>query len=368
MPRYINNFPEPVYFDQTVFIPNQEVETLDVIDNLAFVMSSINETYNIGAGNEDLLIRFNNETAWTTVTLTNGVAQTAAQIIADINAAYGSTVAIDQGGYIRLEAPRDNNKTSAVYIATTGSTAAATLGFTTSDVNPVDLVMMQVFRFNTLAETYNITTANNTFIFKMNGGASWITATLTTGAARTAAQIVAEINLAYETATADATKIAFAAEPVVGARFHIKLLAPIYNNFESKIYIKSTGNTALAVLGFTGDNFNPIVSSLYPSVIKTGELPLYNPIISETPLVFPGAGTYYYYLTDPDKCRELTFFRVQGAGGLLFRCYLESLSNTPPFTLTIGEVLSINLSSVRISRVIIVANINGDLTIRERIG
>jgi len=40
VPRYINNFPEPVYFDQTVFIPNQEVETFDIIDNQAFVMSS----------------------------------------------------------------------------------------------------------------------------------------------------------------------------------------------------------------------------------------------------------------------------------------------------------------------------------------
>jgi hypothetical protein len=367
VPRYINNFSHPVYFDQTVFIPNQEVETLDVIDNRAFVMSSLNETFLIGAGNQDLLIRFNNETAWTTVTLTNGAAVTAAQIIADINTAYGATVASDQGGYIRLEAPY-NNTSCAVYIATTGSTAAATLGFTNSDVNPIDLVAMQVYRFNTLVETYNITTANNTFIFKLNADADWTTVTLTTGVARTAAQIAAEINLAYETTNANANKVAFAEEPVVGAGFHIKLLAPLYNNFESKIYIKSTGNTALAVLGFTGDNFTPIVSSLYPSLSRTNVLPLYNPIISETPIVFPAAGTYYYYLTDPDRCRELSFFRIQGGGGLLLRCYIEELANTPPFTLTTNEILTINLSSVRISRIIIVANVNADLTIRERIG
>jgi len=363
VPRYINNFPEPVYFDQTVFIPNQEVETFDIIDNQAFVMSSKKGPFAITLNtNDKLLIRFNDETVWITVTLTGGAAQTAAQIVADINAAYGLTVAIDQGGYIRLEAPRDNNKISAVYIATTGSTAADTLGFTTDDVNPVDLVTMQAFRFSALAETYDITTVNNTFIFKVNGGASWITATLTTGAARTAAQIAAEINLAYETATADATKIAFAEEPVAGAGFHVKLLAPIYNNFESKLYIKSTGNTALAVLGFTGDNFNPIVSSLYPSLVKTASLPLYNPIISETLLTFTGAEIKYYYLTDPDKCKEISITR---ASGTIFTCYIQDMTNTPPFTISSGEIFTINLSSLTISRLVISSAGSGNLTIRE---
>jgi len=64
-------------------------------------------------------------------------------------------------------------------------------------------------------------------------------------------------------------------------------------------------------LGFTGHDFDPIVRSLFPSIVKTAELPLYNPIISETPLVFPAAGTYYYYLTDPDRCKYLTFLEYR---------------------------------------------------------
>ena len=367
MPRYINRFTSPIYFDHTVFIPNQEVETLNVIDNQAFIVSTQNEPYNIGVLNNTLLIRFNNDLLWTTVTLTSGAARTATEIVDDINTAYGSDVAVDEGGYVRLVAPV-NSTLSAVYIATTGSTAAATLGFVTDDNNPVDLVAMQVFRFSSLAEPHNITTTNNTFIFKFNNNPNWITATLTTGAARTAVQIAAELNFAYETATADATKIAFAVEPTTGAGFHIKLVSPIYNNFESKLYIKSTGNTALSVLGFTGHDFDPIVRSLFPSVVKTAELPLYNPIISETPLVFPAAGTYYYYLTDPDGCKYLTFFRIQGVGGLLFTCYIENIANTPPFTLTTNEIMTINLSGKRVSRIIIMANVAGDLTIRERIG
>jgi len=213
---------------------------------------------------------------------------------------------VDEGGYVRLVAPV-NSTLSAVYIATTGSTAAATLGFVTDDNNPVDLVAMQVFRFSSLAELMILQQLNNTIYFKFNNNPNWITATLTTGTARTAAQIAAELNFAYETATADATKIAFAVEPTTGAGFHIKLVSPIYNNFESKLYIKSTGNTALADLGFTGHDFNPIVSSLFPSIAKTAELPLYNPIIDEATLVFSAAGTYYYYLTDPDRCKYLTF-------------------------------------------------------------
>ena len=365
MPRYINNLSSPIYFNQTVFVPRQEVETFDTINNQAFIRGTVFETYSIGAGNEDLLIRFNNETAWTTVTLTNGAAQTAADIVADINAAYGVVVAIDEGGYVRLEAPYDQT-TSAVYIATTGSTAAATLGFVTSDVNPVDLVATRVFSFSTLAETYNIDATNNTFIFKMNTGASWIIATLTIGAARTAAQIVADINFAYETATADATKVAFAEEPVVGAGLHIKLLAPVYNNFESKIYIKNTGNTALAILGFTGNNFTPVAKSFYPSIVKTNELPLYNPIISETPISFAGAGTYYYYLTEPKECKRIQFIRVSGVG-TIFTGYIQNISNIPPFTLIATETLSFNIRNYRITKVIIQASAAGSLTIRELI-
>jgi len=366
VPKYINRFSKPIYFDQTVFIPNQEVETLNVIDNQAFIVSTQPGPYNITSSNDVLRIRFNNDLLWTTVTLTNDPAQTTGQIVNDINTAYGDVVATDESGYVRITAPF-NNTLSAVYIAATGSTAASVLGFATDNNNPVSLVAMQAFRFSTLAEPYNITTINNTFIFKFNDNSNWITATLTPGVDRTAAEIAAELNFAYETATADATKIAFAVEPTTGAGFHIKLVSPIYNNFESKLYIKSTGNTALADLGFTGHDFNPIVSSLFPSIAKTAELPLYNPIINEETLTFSAAGTYYYYLTDPDRCKYLTFFRVQ-SGSFLFTCYIEDISNTPPFTLATNEIMTINLSGIRVTRIVIVTNTAGSLTIRERIG
>jgi len=158
--------------------------------------------------------------------------------------------------------------------------------------------------------------------------------------------------LHIETATADATKIAFAVEPTTGAGFHIKLVSPIYNNFESKLYIKSTGNTALADLGFTGHDFNPIVSSLFPSIAKTAELPLYNPIIDEATLVFSAAGTYYYYLTDPDRCKYLTFSEYR----VVVFCLLAILKIYQihrHLLLATNEIMTINLSGIRVTRIVI---------------
>jgi hypothetical protein len=219
---------------------------------------------------------------------------------------------------------------------------------------------------STNAELYNITDANNTFIFKVNENSSWITATLTVGVGRTAEQISADINFAYTTATADANRIALAVIPVIiGGNVHIKLLAPIYNNFQSYLYIKSTGNTALAVLGFTGDNFIPVRQSGFPSLIKTNELPLYNPIISETVLTFTVASTQYYYFTDPVKCKEISIIRPLGA---TFTCYIQDITNEPPFTVNITETFSINLASTIITRLIITSSGAGSVTIRELIG
>lgn len=367
MPKYVNNYANPVYYNNVTFIPNQEVETYDTLDNRAFIISTLSENYNIGAANDGLLIRFNSETAWTTIALTNGAARTAAQIAADINAAYGSVVASAEGGRVRIDAPVASNVASSIYIAiaASGSTAAATLGLATDDVNPVASEVLQACVISTLAETYNIAANNNTFIFKVNNWPYWITATLTTGAARTAAQIAYDINYAYETATADANKIAYAVTPVAGGSTYTKLIAPIYNNIQSKLYIKTTGNTALAILGFTGDNFSPIAESSFPTLVKTAELPLYNPIISETIVTFAGAGTQYYYVVGPETVKELQFIRIGGGAGITFTCYLENLVNTPPFTLLANESFIINLQDYRISRVVIVANMAGNLTIRE---
>jgi len=369
MPRYVNNATVPIYYNGTVFVPNCEVETKDSLEVRANIISTIAQPYNIVATtNDTLYIRFNTETAWTVVTLTAGAAQTAANIASDINSAYGSTIASAEGGKIRIDSPIVSNTLTAIYIATAvmGSTAAATLGLTTDAVNPVECISSQAFVYSENAELYNITDANNTFIFRINENSSWITATLTTGVGRTAAQIAADINYAYSTATADANKIALAVIPVIiGGNVHIKLLAPVYNNFQSKIYIKSTGNTALTVLGFTGDNFNAISQSGFPSLIKTAELPLYNPVISETVLTFTAAATQYYYFTDSVRCKELSIIR---ASGTTFTCYIQDITNTPPFTIAAGEIFTINLASTIISRLVISSVGAGSLTIRELVG
>lgn len=367
MPTYINNYGQPVYYGNVVFAPNQEIKTYDTLDNRAFITGTISEPFNIGPANEVLMIRFNDETAWTTITLTNGAAQAAADIVADINAVYGSTVAYDEGGRVRIEAPVVSNISNTVYIAlaATGSTAAATLGLVTNDVNPIASEVMEAFHIGILPSTYNIAANTNTFIFKFNNSLNWITVTLTIGVARTAAQIASEINTAYEVATADATKVAQAIVPIAGGSTYIKLTAPIYNNTKSKVYIKSTGNTALGVLGFSSSDLYPISESSFPSLIRTSELPLYNPIIAETVVTFTAVGTQYYYITNPESVKELQFIRVGGGGGIVFTCYIESLLNTPPFTLTANETFTINLQNYRISRIIILANMAGNLTIRE---
>lgn len=368
MPTYINRLSTPVYFNDVVYVPNQPVESFDSMENQAFIVGTVDETFAIVGGvNDALLIRFNDEDVWTTVTLTAGGAQTAADVIADINTAYGATVAYAEGTRVRIQSPIRSNILSTVYIATavTGSTAAVTLGFVTDDVNPVSSIFFEASVISTNAETYNITAANNTFIFKPNNWPSWISATLTVGATQSAADIASDINSAYETATADATPVAAAVTPVAGGAVYVKLLAPIYNNFQSKLYIKTTGNTALATLGFTGDDFDPIAESSYPFLVRTNVAPFYNPIIAETAVVFAGAGTQYLYLTDPDAARELQFIRVGGPAGITFSCYLEDLTNLPPFTIVANETFGINLWKYRISRVVITANMAGNLTVRE---
>lgn len=370
MPKYINNAAVPVYYNGTVFVPNREVETYDTLENRATIVGTVAQNYAIVLNvNDTLYLRFNEETSWTVVTLTVGAARTAAQIIADINGAYGSVVASVEGGKVRLDAPVVSNTLNAIYnaaISAQSTAANATLGLSTDSSNPAAVACLQAFSISQNISPYNITANNNTFIFKLNENSNWITVTLTIGAARTAAQIVAEINTAYETATADANKIAFAVESITGSgEIYVKLLAPVYNNFQSKVYIKSTGNTALTVLGFTGDNFNPIAQSLFPSLIKTADLPLYNPIISETILTFAAAGTQYYYLSDPDLSRELQILRITIGAGFAFTCYIDSTANTPPFTLKADETFGINLQKYRIVRLIITAGAAGNLTIRE---
>jgi len=370
VPKYINKSSQPIYYGNVVFAPNQVVETYDTVVNTAFIVGTVAQNYAIvGAVNDTLYLRFNEETAWTVVTLTAGAARTAAQIVTDINTAYGSVVASVEGGKVRIDAPVVNNTLNAVYnaaISAQSTAACATLGLPNDSSNPAAVAALQAFLISQNISTYNITANNNTFIFKVNDSRDWITVTLTIGAARTAAQIVAEINLAYEQATADANKIAFAVEPLTGSgEIYVKLLAPVYENYKSKLYIKSTGNTSLTVLGFTGNDFETAAESLYPSLTMTSVLPLYNPIIAETVLTFAATGTQYYYLTEPELCKELQFIRATIGAGFAFTCYLESTSNVPPFTIKADETFGINQQDYNITRVIITAGAAGNLTLRE---
>ncbi|MDD4081857.1 MAG: hypothetical protein PHD05_00585 [Sphaerochaetaceae bacterium] len=363
MPRYINNSNIPIYYNETVFRPYYEVEILDTLKTQASVLGNVAENYTITLGVDDtLLIRFNDEVAWTTVVLTAGAGRTATNIVTDINTAYGSTVAFTENGYVRITAPRRNNTFSAIYIENTGSTAATLLGLATDDVLPVDQCSSQVFTLSSNSETYNIDATNNTFIFKFNDNINWITATLTIGATQTAENVAYDINQAYQIATNETTKVAFAVTPVTGGNTYIKLIAPNYNNaFGTKLYIKSTNNTALTVLGFTGDNYEPLFVSNYPSLVQISPLPLYNPILKEETITFAAAETKIFYLTDSILNRTLSLFRATTA---TFTIFIESASNTPSFTVAPGESFSLMIIN-KITKLIITSSAAGSIFVRE---
>lgn len=329
--------------------------------NQVYLVNSIYETYNITAAvNDTLLIRFNGETSWTTITLTDGLARTATQVANDINAGYGSTIASATGGLVRIDCPYYGEPLSAIYIGTTGSTAAVTLGFDTSDTNPVSVMARASFVNSNNYETYNITTSNNTFIFKFNFEDAWTVATLTIGAARTAQEIADDLNLAYQEKTGYANKAISAAEPITGSgNILVKLTAPIVDNHRSSVYIKNTGNTALSVLGFTGNDTSPIVSSDFLTIGSV--LPYYNPVIAETVLTFAGAETKYFYVTGPITVKEIQFIRTHGAD---YTIYINDSANTPPFTVAMNETFMLRIPS-RVEKFIITSSGPGSITIRE---
>ena len=364
MPKYLNTASYPIYFGDAVFPPQTPVETLDVIDNLAFVVGVIGQPYNITTGvNDTLLIRFNNEDTWTTVTLTAGASQTAQDVADDINAAYDSTVAYSEGGHVKLIAPRIYDDFSAVWIGTTGGTANSTVGLFGSDFSPKNLVARQVFINCAQIEPYNITSSNNTFIFKFNDE-DWITATLTTGAARTAEEIAADLNDAYFAATGKEIKIAQAVELISGSgEVRVQLLAPVVNNYQSKIYIKETGNTALTVLGFGFNDSIPLIINQYPQLFQLETLPLYNPIISSTEITFSGAGWSVFYTNFAVTVTKYYFT----AATANFDIYIEDVSNLPPIYIPAGSSFTLEHKVNRINKLLINSSGAGKLTIQELI-
>jgi len=364
MPKYFNTASYPIFYNDVIFTPGEPVEILDVLNNQAFIFGTIGETYAINAGVNDILkIRFNDETVWTTVTLTAGGAQTANNIVDDINIAYGSIVAFNEAGRLKIIAPRESYTLSAVWLDSTvgGSTANNTLGLIGHKNNPSGLSARQVFLNSTQLQMYNITSANNTFIFKFNETEDWITATLTTGAARTAQQVADDINEAYRIATGEFMPVARAVELITGSgNIQLQLVAPVFDNYQSEIYIGTFNNTALAVLGFDSDDIFPLIMNGHPQLIQQEILPLYNPFISRTVITFPGGGwTTFYINTDSN---EFQFKATATAVDI----YIEDLTNIPPIVLAAGDTFTLNYNkNVKINKFIIQAAGAGNLTIFE---
>jgi len=361
MPKYLNEASYPIFYGGTTFVPGKPIETLDVINNEAFVFGTVGETYAIVAGvNDSLLIRFNNETVLTTVTLTAGVAQTIDNVVTDINTAYGYTVAYNEGGRLKIVAPKRESDISAVWIENTNGTANATLGLIGHDCNPSGLVAIKAFINSTKLSTFNITTANNKFIFKFNSD-DWITVTLTVGAARTAQEIADEINTAYRIATGKFEIVAKAVELITGGGdIVLQLISPVVSNYTSSVFIRTLNNTALTVLGFDSDDKLPLVSNGYPQLTMQEILPLYNPLVSYTLLTFPGAGLTTFYTNAGVTAFE--FIRVTGAAVNIF---IEDVHNLPPINLAVGEKITIEHKIARINKFIFQSLGAGTITILE---
>jgi len=94
------------------------------------VLSSNTENFTIGATTKTLKLAFDRGNS-VTVTLTEG-SRTAAQVVADINAAIGATVASDESGAVQLTSTWVGYY-SRIAIETVADDAYTVLGFTVSD-------------------------------------------------------------------------------------------------------------------------------------------------------------------------------------------------------------------------------------------
>ncbi len=360
MPKYINTASYPIYYGNKVFIPNQMVETYDVINTYAYVVTVKGPFDIISDTNDKLVLRFNNEEAWVTITLTSGDDQTAEQIAEDINDGYGSVVATAEYDRVTITAPRVHNEFSAVWIADTDSTANGVLGLNGNDVNPVSLVCKQVFLNSSKSEPFDIINDKKTFIFKFNNMENWIIANLTTGSSVSADDVCHDLNAAYFMATGRHDKIAIPVELSSG-NYHIQLIAPVINNYISKIYIREMGNTAASVLGFSTDDSNPLVVNQYPQLYLVDLSPLYNPIISSTKLIFSSASIQVYYVNSPINCRKFHFTAISTN----FNIFIQSESNEPEIIVSAGTTFTLENTILGLTKLYIQSEGSGSIIIQE---
>ena len=100
---------------------------------------------------------------------------------------------------------------------------------------------------STISETFNITSSNDTFIFKLDERTFNYTITLTQGSTQSAQDICDDINDTINEIVA-----------LVDSG-SVKLISPT-RGATSKIYIMATGNTANTILGFTGNDTVAVAS------------------------------------------------------------------------------------------------------------
>lgn len=198
-----------------------EIDSGDLVGDrtaptLARVQGSIDGPFAIVAStNDDLKVSFDGldvlGLSELVVTLTAGAARTATQIAGEINAAIDAAVGV-AGAYVGAEVSTDGKRLilksqgwkgagprSTVEVHSLATSAAATLGLAETETTgaiaatpaPADII-------GTKASTFLIAAGTNDALkFEVDGRAQ-VSITLTAGAARTAAQIVGEINAAFD--------------------------------------------------------------------------------------------------------------------------------------------------------------------------
>lgn len=196
------------------------------------------DSFTVQAGVNDVIRLAMDGGAPSDITLTAGVGRTAAQICADINAVFPGVAAPDTGA-VRLTSTTSGS-TAEISIQAVANDAYTLLGFTVADTNGVD---------GTNLLRINVDGSGNQDI------------TLTSGGARTAQQVVDDINLVLTGATASVsggTKVRITSDTAGGS---------------SSVQLVAISNSAYVTLGMTAQTYNGSAGSNKLRVIVDGGAP-----------------------------------------------------------------------------------------------
>lgn len=221
----------------------------------ATVTSGKAQTYSIQNDVSDKILLSIDGGADVTIDLTAGGAQSAQQVCNDINAAMAA-----QLGYHCARPDADNKvqifslagakkgSSSSIQFKTVANSAYTILGLTVGTTVGVDgLAPSKAALTSSLVQTYNIGAGASDKMLISVDGRKDVTVTLTDGGARTAAQIVTDINTAF-----DAVFGAENLNPASATSDNRVNLASTWHEggVLSSIQIKAVVNDAYAVLGF----------------------------------------------------------------------------------------------------------------------